>query len=93
LDPDLDTGLDLASDKKPSSNSSTPGTSSGLASNLELSSALSSNPDAVVELVAVITAGPLIPVMGFDSGALVDISFGDLGENSVQGGDFGGSLR
>jgi hypothetical protein len=36
--------------------------------------------------LAVISAFPLISVMGIDSGAIVDVSVGDLGENLVHGG-------
>jgi hypothetical protein len=36
--------------------------------------------------LAVISAFPLFPITGVVFGALVDVSFGDVGENSVQGG-------
>jgi hypothetical protein len=36
--------------------------------------------------LAVIPAFPLFPVTGVVFGALVDVSFGDGGENSMQGG-------
>ncbi|KAE8099791.1 hypothetical protein FH972_017745 [Carpinus fangiana] len=88
LDLASDPVLDLVSNKKPGLNSWTLGSSSSLASNPELSSALPSNPDAGVELLAVIPTFPLIPATGVDSGALVDASFGDLVENLVQGEGF-----
>ena len=84
----FDLVLDLVSNKKPGLNSWTLGSSSSLASNSELSSALPLNSDASVEPLALISVFPLTPVTGVDSGALVDVSFGDLGENSVQGRGF-----